>query len=455
VGLVAAAMKNQQKYLNTLIALVVLGLAWGAFTYVDKRKAKEKPAESATQQEKIFSVDAQHIQSISFKPRDGEAFTCRRAGGKWTLQAARPLEADQGTLSGFLNSLTSATVVDVVDPHPNSLKDFGLDPPSYTLEISTDANPPTFRLDLGDDTPTSGGVYAQVEGNPRVFTLGSYLKTSLEKKLFDLRDRRALTLDADQLQKIGVEYKGSKWTLGKNPEGVWDLDLPPAVRADRFTVDGLLSQLRSLNMQSIAAEDKKKGGDFGFATPELQLQLTGSGGEQNLVVGKKDKDGDRYFATNSALDPVFTLNSEFVTQFKKDQGDLREKDMFSFSAFDVKRVELDTPKGHWVFEREQNNKWKQTAPKAKNLNSEKMDSFLTHVRDLRAESFPKSGSLAEYGLAKPPYRFNVQAGEKNTTEIVEASKVGDHVYARRSTDPVPAELSKTALDEVEKALGEL
>jgi hypothetical protein len=226
------------------------------------------------------------------------------------------------------------------------------------------------------------------------------------------------------------------------------------VRADRFTVDGLVSQLRGLTMQTIAAEDKKKNGDYGLGSPELHLELTGSGGTQTIVVGKKEKDSERYFATNSALDPVFTLNSEFVTQFKKDQADLREKDLFSFSAFDVKRAELDTPKGHWVFQR-QGNQWKQTAPKSRNVNSDKMDTLLTHLRDLRADSFPKGGNLADFGLAKPAYRFSIQYGDKNATEIVEAGKSGDHVYARKTTDPLPSELPKTALDDVEKSLGEL
>ena len=81
--------------------------------------------------------------------------------------------------------------------------------------------------------------------------------------------------------------------------------------------------------------------------------------------------------------------------------------------------------------------------------------LLTHLRDLRADSFPKGGSLADVGLAKPAYRFNVQWGDKNTTEMVEAAKSGDHVYARRSTDPLPSELSQTALDDVEKSLGGL
>jgi hypothetical protein len=451
--MVANSMKKQ-KYLNTLIALVVLGATWGAFIYYDKHKGSEKPSVETSQQTKIFSLDAQHIQSITFKPRDGDAFSCQREGGKWTITDPHHLDVDQGNFSAVLNSLTTATIDEVVDPHPASLKDYGLDPPSFTLEITTDAKPQSFTLLLGDDTPTSGGLYAQASGNPQVFTLASYLKSSLEKKSFDLRDRRALTLEADQLQKIGVEYKGTSWTLEKNPEGVWDLALPPLVRADRFTVDGLVSQLRGLTMQTIAGEDKKKNGDYGFGSPELHLQLTGGDGTQTIVVGKKDKDSDRYFAMNSALDPVFTLNSDFVTQFKKSPADLREKDLFSFSSFDVKRLEVDTPKGHWVLEH-QGNQWKQTAPKSKIVNSDKMETILTNLRDLRADSFPKAGSLADFGLAKPPYRFNVQSGDKNTTEIVEAAKSGDHVYARRSTDPLPSELSKSALDDVEKSLGEL
>jgi len=445
---------KKQKYLNTLIALVLLAAAWAAITYYDKHKAAEKPAVETANQEKIFPVDAQHIQSITFKPHDGDAFTCRRDGGKWVVSDPHPLDVDQGNFSGVLNSLTTATVDQVADPKPTDLKQFGLDPPSFAMDVTSDAKPQSFTLLLGDDTPTSGGVYAQVSGNPRVFTLASYLKTSLEKKLFDVRDRRALTLDADQLQKVSVEYKSTNWTLEKNPEGVWDLVIPPPVRADRFTVDGLVSQLRGLTMQTIAAEDKKKNGDFGLAAPELRLQLTGSAGSQTIVVGKKDKDGDRYFAANSALEPVFTLNSDFLTQFKKEPADLREKDLFSFSSFDVKRLEVDAPKGHFVFEK-QSSQWKQTAPTAKNVNSDKMDTLLTHLRDLRADSFPKAGNLADVGLAKPAYRFNVQWGDKNSTEVVEAAKSGDHVYARRATDPLPSELSKTALDDVDKSLGEL
>ena len=320
----------RKKYLSTLIAAIVLAGLWGIFTYIDRRLSRQTAKTETPKEQKIFGQDSKHITSITFRPRDGEAVTCRHDAGTWAIVEPRKLSADQGTLSTVLNNLTTATVDEVVDPHPSDLKQFGLNPPAYSLEVTTDSSPPNFSLLLGDDTPTSGGLYAQVADNPRVITLASYLKSNFEKTIFDLRDRRALTLEADQLQKIDVDSKGKKWMLEKNPEGIWDLALPPPVRADRFAVDGLISQLRGLTMQSIAAEDKKSQGAYGLGSPELRLQLTGPGGTQTLLLGKKDKEGDRYFATNSALQAVFTLNSTFLTEFQKDPADLRSKDLFSY-----------------------------------------------------------------------------------------------------------------------------
>jgi hypothetical protein len=445
----------RKKYINTLIALVVLGGLYGAFTYYDRHKSREASKVETPKEEKLFTLDSKHITSITFRPREGEAVTCQHEGNTWAIAEPQKLSADQGTLSTVLNNLTTATVDEVVDAHPSDLKQFGLNPPVYSLELSTDSNPPKFTLLLGDDTPTSGGIYAQVAGNPRVVTLASYLKSNLEKSLFDLRDRRALTLEADQLQKMQVESKGKKWTLAKNPEGVWDLVLPPPVRADRFAVDGLINQLRGLSMQSIAAEDKKSLAAYGFGSPELRLELTGPGGAQTLEIGKKDKEGDRYFAMNSALLPVFTLNSSFLTDFEKDPADLRSKDLFSYSSFDAKRLEIDSPKGHSVFEQQKDNQWKQTEGGSKTIPSAKMDTLLSRLRDLRASTFPKGSDLAQLGLTKPVYRFTVRFGEKNQTETVEVSKAGDHVYARLATDSLPCEVTKSAFDDVGKALGDI
>jgi hypothetical protein len=443
----------KKKYLNTLAALAVLAGMWFGFTYWEKRKARESPKTQTTPQEKVFPLESSHVQSFTLKPRDGESITCRRGGGKWAIVEPQKLAADESNVSSLLNSLTGATINQVVDEKPASLKDYGLDRPTLSVDVSTDAKPEKITLLLGDDTPTGGGIYAQVVGRPRVFTLYSYLKSSLDKKVFDLRDKRAVTLAVGELRRIEVESRGKRWTLVKNPEGVWDLMLPPAVRADRFTADSLVNRLQNLSMQSVAAEDKKNQGKFGLGAPELRVRLDGPGASQTLIVGKKE--GERYYALNSALEPVFTVDASFVSEFQKDPNDLRDKNLFSFSAFEVKRLEVQTPAGSRIFERQPQNKWKQIAPAAKDIPTDKLETLLNNLRDLRADSFPTGQNLETYGLRKPTYRFKAQFGEKNETELVEVAQVGDHVYARRPTDPVACEVSKTALEVVDKALKDL
>jgi hypothetical protein len=121
----------------------------------------------------------------------------------------------------------------------------------------------------------------------------------------------------------------------------------------------------------------------------------------------------------------------------------------------VKHLEITSPKGHSVFEQQKDNQWKQTEGGSKTVPSAKMDTLLSRLRDLRATTFPKSSDLAPLGLNKPPYQFKVRFGDKNQTEALEISKVGDHVYARLSTDPLPCEVSKSAFDDMEKALGDI
>lgn len=443
----------KKKYLNTLIAVALLAAVYAGFTYWDKRKGAESKSETSTSQEKLFAIDSRHVKLFTIKPREGEAVTCQREGANWAIVEPKKLAADSSAISSLLSSLTSATVDQVVDQKPANLKDFGLDSPALSLEITTDTKPGKFDLRLGDETPASGDVYAQVAGSPRVVTLAGYLKSSFDKKMFDLRDKRAMTIPAGQLQRIEVQAKAKHFTLAKNPEGVWDLVLPPAVRADRFVVEGMVNRLENLQMQSVAAEDKRNTGRYGLGAPELTLKLGGPGLTQTLTLGKKE--GERYYAVNSALDPVFTLDPSLLTEFQKDPSDLRAKDLFTFSAFEVKRLEIETPSGSRTFERQPQNKWKQTGPTAKNAPTDKVEALLSTLRDLRAESFPKGEKLEEFGLTKPPYRFKVQLGDKNETEIVELAKVGAHVYGRREHDALASELSKTALDDIEKALKEL
>ncbi|HEV2423955.1 MAG TPA: DUF4340 domain-containing protein [Terriglobia bacterium] len=439
---------------KTLIALVVLAALWAGFNYYNKRKSKQAEAEASKPKQLILPVKAAQVQKFTIAPRGGEAFTVVRTGSNWDITQPRALPADQKEVSSYVDSLVGTSTKSVIDQHPRSLKDYGLDPPDTTLDVTTTGKPASFTLRIGDSVPTGDAVYAQVGGESQVITLEGYGKSPLEKGLFDLRDRRAMTLDQDQIQRLEVTSSKGSFTLTKNPEGYWDLVLPPAVRADNFAVDNLMSGFQGLPMVSILKEQKTDLASYGFNNPTVTVKVTSPAGTQTVTVGRKD--GNQYDAVNSTLGPVFTISSDFVTKFQVDPASLRDKNYFSFSNFDAKTVDITTPKDHRIFA-QTNFKWRQTTPSARDETTDKMEDLLNALTSIRATTFPKAtaGNLAAFGLTKPACSFKVVFGDKNTTETVNVGVVNGHYYAARSTDALPGEVSKSTIDSIEKALGAL
>lgn len=443
------------RYLKSLAAVIVLVVLWFAFTGWNKHKSREEARKTqANPAQKLLSAGGGQIQSFTLTSQDGATLTCEKQGKTWAITKPLPLSADQDKVNAFLQSLTSATESEQIADHPSDLKDYGLDPPTETLAVTTDAAPRQFTLLLGDETPTSAGVYARIAGQPEVFTLSDDVKTALEKKLFDLRDTRAVTLSPDQINRIQVKNGAQSYTLAKNPDGMWDVLLPPSVRADHFSVEGLTDSLQSLTMQSVAAESKTGDAKYGFAKPTLTVDLATPSGSQTLVVGKAAPQG--YYATNSALAPVFTLDESSVSQFQKSASDFRDKNLFSWDMFDVKSFEVTTPKGHWTFEQNKS-QWKRTGPSSKNMPSDDVNAFLSTLRGLQAASFPAAapGKLEMFGLNKPSYTFKVTFGAKNQTEVVDLAEAGGKDYARRDSDALPSEVSESSAAAIENTFQKL
>ena len=90
----------------------------------------------------------------------------------------------------------------------------------------------TDELLIGDDTPTGSGAYAKLANDPRVFTIATFIKSSLDKRPDDLRDKRLLTFDQDKLTRVELQAKGQAVEFGKNGQNEWQILKPRPMRAD-------------------------------------------------------------------------------------------------------------------------------------------------------------------------------------------------------------------------------
>src|SRR5947209_5069367 len=146
----------------------------------------------------------------------------------------------------------------LVEAKASDVTQYGLAQPSIEFDVtSKDAKPQ--KLLVGDDTPAGNAVFAKLEGDPRVFTIASYNKSSLDKTANDLRDKRLLTVDFDKLSQLQLVTKKQDIQFGRNKQE-WQIVKPKPSRADNFQVEEIVRKLRDAKMDtSVTDADVKKG----------------------------------------------------------------------------------------------------------------------------------------------------------------------------------------------------
>src|SRR4029077_11674489 len=160
----------------------------------------------------------------------------------------KPLAADQDSVSSLVTSLSSLTSDRLVEDKASDLSPYGLTAPSEQIRI-TRKDGKTQTLLVGDDTPTGSGAFAKLENDPRVFTIASYAKSSLDKTPKDLRDKRLLTFNSDKLTRVDLAAKGT-YEFGKNNQNEWQILKPWPLRADGLQVDELVRKLKDAKMDT-------------------------------------------------------------------------------------------------------------------------------------------------------------------------------------------------------------
>jgi Domain of unknown function (DUF4340) len=302
-----------------IVAVVILAGLGGVLYWSQHRKPPQANVPSAAPV--ILKVNTAGVTQLTIKQKQSDPVTLQKAdAGKWQITQPKPYRADQETVAGMLSTLSGLNADRVVEDKASNLKQYGLDPAVAELDI-TGKGQGTRQLLLGDDTPTGGDVYASLAGDPRVFTVSSFNKTSLDKSLNDLRDKSLLTVDADTVSRVELIRKGQEIEFDRTKDG-WQILKPTSSPADSSAVNNLVRSLTSATMQLSATATSDAAAEFARATPVATAKLTGDTGVQTLEVRKSKDD---YYAKSSAVDGAFKVDSSLGTALDKKIDDFQKK----------------------------------------------------------------------------------------------------------------------------------
>ena len=423
---------------NLLIAAIVLAALSGAVWW-----AKRHPQPSATStvtatSPKLMDIPEAQIEGIDLKKKDGSALTLQRQNGKWTITAPEALPADQDSVNGVASSLSPVTADSVVEDKPADLNKYGLNAPSLTVTIH-EKNGKSDQLVFGDDVPAGSLVYARTGSGPRIYTVASSVKTSLDKSLNDLRDKRLLTFDQNQLTGIEIVSGKTDVAFGKNNANEWQIIKPQPYRADNFQVEELLRKLTDAKMDLTGSAEDAKKTDAAYAAgkPAALAKVTDASGTQTLDV-RKNKDD--YYAKSSVVKGVYKISSDLGSELEKPLDDFRNKKLFDFGFSDPTKIEIQQGTADKVYAKSGAD-WK--------FNGQTMDPSLVQalidkLRDLSAEKFVTAG------FTTPAFAVAVASNDGKRLEKAEFAKTADGYIARRQNEPALYQLdSKTVNDILE------
>jgi hypothetical protein len=422
-------------------AMLLVGLAVALY-FSNKQEAAKAAKPPADTSPKILSLNPADINKISVKAKGGAETELQRRDGKWQMTSPE-YPADQDAVNQLVTSAATISSDHVVEDKMSDPKTYGFNDPSLKVDI-TSKNGKVSDFLIGDDTPTNSGSYAMLQGDPRVFTVASYVKSGLNKTYNDLRDKRLLTFDQDKLSRVELTAKKQTEEFGRDKDQ-WQIVKPRPLRADSSQVDELIRKLRDVKMDpAVPDEDAKKAvSAFASGTPVATVKFTDPSGTQQIEI-KKNKDD--YYAKSSVIAGVYKVPSELGTGVDKGLDDFRQKKLFDIGFNDPSKVDMHDSGKTYSFTKSGDD-W---MANGKKVDSISMQSFLDKVRDLGASKFIDNGKLGT-----PTTDISVTWSDGKRVEKVLISKQGNDYIAQRENEPALYGLDPKSVDDLSKAASDV
>ena len=414
---------------NLVISAIFLALL--AFVYFYEIRGGEQRRAEAERAKQLVDFGDHEVSRLVVDGGDSVVVVEKSQDG-WVVRLPVETDADADAVKRYLRNLRETEMERLIEDsaavaqEPALLARYGLEAPRLRVLVEL-ADGPLDSIYLGADSPTERYTYGQRSGaNPQVFAVRAWRFDNLDKGLFDLRDRRVLAFERDEIRQIRLvrSWEEEPVVLVREGGGEWELAEPLAAAADQAAVNGVVNRLANGKAERFAVERPgeeelaEHGLTPGAALIQVSLLLGEDRAEKRLTIGYEEAHGG-HFALDASRPPIFVVDSTVVGQLRKALSDLRDRRPLRLNRDAVVRVTLSRPgQADLVAERDtaDTSTWRVVAPEKRESRSWRLNSLLTDLDDVEVKAFVSDGdsaaaTSAAYGLAEPRLTIAADPGE--------------------------------------------
>ena len=254
---------------------------------------------------RVLAFAKDEVMQVERQGAGGEAVLARSAPD-WHLRAPVAARADADAVSALLDKIDQAEIEEFIaeDPDADALARYGLGDRAPHVEIAllVGEDRAEKRLAIGG-ADEQGRWYARDASRPQVFLVDSTLVQELVKDRSDLRDKKPLRFERDQVERIVLTRQaGVAFAADQDTSGAWHLSDPMGRDAKSWKFNSLLSDLEQLEVQGFAADLPAE------AAPAFRIELLGAG--QAVLTARFSQAAGTSYLQQEGDDAVYVVSDD-------------------------------------------------------------------------------------------------------------------------------------------------
>jgi Domain of unknown function (DUF4340) len=305
-----AVTARPMKTRGLILAAAALALLAGVLYWSNRREAAKTAAGGTPEAPRIINLNSDDITRINIQRNQTETIgLVKLDSGDWQVEETPVLPGESGTISSLLSTLAKLDSQRIVQEKPGDLAAYGLAKPAVEANITT-KDGKTSKLLLGDNTPAGSSTFAMVANDPRLFTVSSYVKTSLDKPAPDFADKKLFAFGFDFPKKVdmridgksyGITFNGDDWKLGDT-------------KMDATSMQSVIARIRDLEGMRFVAT--------GLGKPVVELTVLAKDGKSTEHV-EMSKSGNEYIARRDGHPALYVVSDALITDLQKYVNDMK------------------------------------------------------------------------------------------------------------------------------------
>jgi hypothetical protein len=439
------------KWRSLGVLAIVLALLGGAYYLLE---AKGRRSEVNANQ--LFRTGENEIEAL-FIARGEARIALKREGDAWRITEPVQAKADSTETTSLLNAIMSAKSERIINREPTGLGEYGLDRPSITLKLSLKGGTPSPALLFGDKNPSGFYVYAKREDSPSVFLVTDSLRSRLDRKPTDLRDKTLLQMEPDKVRRVELSGKGRSISLSSEGPEHWRLVQPVKAKADDSAVRDLLWRIRNARVTEFLSSGPDAAHRYGLDHPDLMVVVQEEGASKLLLMKKAPDAKVGLYAMAQPGEGVVSTDARLLADLSKSPFDLRDRSLLRFETADVAAIQLRR-NGESLALAKQGEAWKLTGPTPGDAHAAKVYDLLYALKELRYRALIGNDgrNLSRYGLASPRAEVELTMTDGSRLPALLLGKTeNDRLYAKTAAGSPIYAIEPTFMSRIPRALDDL